>query len=97
MSGDPARRSSNGHDSFVQEEREVRNPQTQTSFDGSQAVGKALMANAYRNILVFYNPLAPSAKAIRFNWLEGPAAVLLMALWFSLSSACLPACLSRDA
>ena len=80
VQGDPARRSSSGSDSFAHEEGEVRNPQTQTSLGW-----KPFAAKAYRNILVFYKPLAPSTRAGRLIRLEGLADLLLTALGFCLS------------
>lgn len=46
--------------------------------------GKLFTANAYGNILVFYKPLAPSTRTLRLIQPEGPAAVLLIAWWFSI-------------
>ena len=60
----------------------MRNPQTQTSLGW-----KPFTAKAYRNILVFYKPLAPSTRAGRLIRPEGLADVLLTALGF-----CLPLC-----
>ena len=57
----------------------MRNPQTQTILGWKPSAAKA-----YRNILVFYKPLAPSTRAGRLIRPEG-LADLLLTTWGSAS------------